>query len=482
MMYGGVASATTHYSTINSFAPATRQTHFTTLEEGETLEKKKFNSYLFLDVPFKSLSVYGESEGEDILSFIHVGLSYGLTERLEFGVRGQAIVGEYNNEDQLSMRLNSTGFINYDGFIKYNFYQGSKLQAAAKANIGNVSGSNIFFEGPGAGLNFSLDLNLSATLNKWIVATNVGYLKRTPGERDPDFAFFEPIESSILFNFGLSRNLNEKTNLRLEVINAIHDFTFDNSDRDDFSSEALISFHRKIKRISLTAGASFGLTDGISVPSYRGFLGLGYKFGFKARVKTVVEETPVEDEMVEEVVEDAAIEEPVEEFSEEPYAEEDIIEEIVEEEAVEESYVIEEEPIEELIEEPVYVESAVEEIVPAAPVEDQKFILNDIEFAFDSYELDSQSKKSLEEFYEYLQSNNYSRIEIWGHTDFVGTLEYNEYLGLSRAKAVYDYLARLGLSTNSMKYDSFGERRPVNTGLTNDFRRKNRRVEILLLK
>jgi len=264
-------------------------------------------------------------------------------------------------------------------------------------------------------------------MNKWKLAIGTAYLKRTPGERDPAFLFYEPIESSIIFNVGLSRAITKASNLSLEIINASHDVVIDNSDREDLSSEALLSLHTKFKNTVLTLGGGFGLTDGIAVPAARAFLGVQYTFGPRAKK------------------------------AEKP------------------------------IEEPVYIEEETDfdiedSVIPPAPSENQKFILNNIEFKFDSYELNQGSRATLDEVYNYLQTNNYNTIEIWGHTDFVGTLEYNEYLGLSRAQAVFKYLRSKGIPESSMKYDSFGERRPVNTGLANDLRRKNRRVEIILIK
>jgi len=138
--------ATTHYSTINSFAPATRQGSFTTLEEGDTLDYKNINAYIFLDVASQSLSIYGSSEeGEDILTFLHVGMSYGFTEKLEFGFRGQAVAAELNNDDQPSIEVASRGFTNFDGFVKYNFYNSSKLSLSTIASVGFATGDNIFF-------------------------------------------------------------------------------------------------------------------------------------------------------------------------------------------------------------------------------------------------------------------------------------------------------------------------------------------------
>jgi len=69
-------------------------------------------------------------------------------------------------------------------------------------------------------------------------------------------------------------------------------------------------------------------------------------------------------------------------------------------------------------------------------------------------------------------------IEIFGHTDSVGTSENNMRLGEQRAEAVKDYLIALNVPVNSMVVRSYGETKPVETDGTARGRAANRRVEI----
>ena len=72
--------------------------------------------------------------------------------------------------------------------------------------------------------------------------------------------------------------------------------------------------------------------------------------------------------------------------------------------------------------------------------------LKDIHFAFDSYELDEQARGILRENDNWLKDHSRTKVEIEGHCDERGTVEYNLALGAKRARAAKDYLAALGIS------------------------------------
>lgn len=73
-------------------------------------------------------------------------------------------------------------------------------------------------------------------------------------------------------------------------------------------------------------------------------------------------------------------------------------------------------------------------------------------------------------------------IKIEGHTDAIGSDEYNMGLSIRRALSVYKFFKQMGVSDGKMKYEGFGKSRPVDTNDTDEGRAKNRRVEIFLKK
>jgi len=72
------------------------------------------------------------------------------------------------------------------------------------------------------------------------------------------------------------------------------------------------------------------------------------------------------------------------------------------------------------------------------------------------------------------------RITLAGHTDIVGTEEYNQKLSDRRAKAVADYLIRKGINPSRINVVGYGSKKPVAPNDTEEGRAKNRRVEVIL--
>lgn len=108
-------------------------------------------------------------------------------------------------------------------------------------------------------------------------------------------------------------------------------------------------------------------------------------------------------------------------------------------------------------------------------------VLHDIYFQFDRSVILQQSYKELTRLLELMQDNPKLRIEIGGHTDDKGSVEYNRKLSESRAKAVVDYLTSKGIDPKRLSYRGYGKSKPIEDNSTEEGRSKNRRVEIKVL-
>lgn len=84
-----------------------------------------------------------------------------------------------------------------------------------------------------------------------------------------------------------------------------------------------------------------------------------------------------------------------------------------------------------------------------------------IYFPFDSSDLDPEAREKLNENAEWLREDASRTLRIEGHTDEVGTPEYNIGLGERRAHAAKDYLVRLGIDDSRVEVISFGEEKPA---------------------
>ena len=78
-------------------------------------------------------------------------------------------------------------------------------------------------------------------------------------------------------------------------------------------------------------------------------------------------------------------------------------------------------------------------------------ILRNIYFDFDKATFKTESYTELNKLEAMMSQNQNMVMEIGGHTDAIGTKEYNKYLSLSRAQAVKDYLVKKGINTRRVK-------------------------------
>ena len=126
--------------------------------------------------------------------------------------------------------------------------------------------------------------------------------------------------------------------------------------------------------------------------------------------------------------------------------------------------------------EPVEPEVSVE-----VPEVGEVILLENLYFAFDKSEVLQQSYNELVKLKELLERNPGMTIELRGHTDNLGTVEHNQRLSESRAKAVVDHLVSMGIDKSRLSWKGFGKSEPVADNGTAAGRQKNRRVEYKVL-
>jgi len=105
----------------------------------------------------------------------------------------------------------------------------------------------------------------------------------------------------------------------------------------------------------------------------------------------------------------------------------------------------------------------------------------DVHFAFDRFNLTPEALKILDDAVAKLQANPDINVTIEGHTDSIGTSEYNLALGERRANSVRDYLSMRGVPAGRLRTVSYGEERPITTNDTSAGRAMNRRAHLLVV-
>ncbi len=132
------------------------------------------------------------------------------------------------------------------------------------------------------------------------------------------------------------------------------------------------------------------------------------------------------------------------------------------------------------VEETVTPTPATQEAASAAAPDTQSFTGEAVYFAFDDYTLNSESQGKLNKLGEHLKGKANAVVQIEGHCDERGSVEYNLALGERRAQSVKNYLVQLGIEAARLTTISYGEEKPVAEGHTEDVWAKNRRAEFVI--
>ena len=107
--------------------------------------------------------------------------------------------------------------------------------------------------------------------------------------------------------------------------------------------------------------------------------------------------------------------------------------------------------------------------------------LEDVYFSYDSFDLDNQALRILQENASWLRATPAARIEVEGHCDERGTFEYNLALGAKRAAAAKTYLVSLGIPADRITTISYGEELPYCHEQVESCWQRNRRDHFVVL-
>ncbi|MAT40033.1 MAG: hypothetical protein CL946_10565 [Ectothiorhodospiraceae bacterium] len=102
-------------------------------------------------------------------------------------------------------------------------------------------------------------------------------------------------------------------------------------------------------------------------------------------------------------------------------------------------------------------------------------------FDFDKANLKPESYVDLDVAAAWLKSNPNLKIELAGHTDNVGSKDYNKRLSQERADATREYLVRKGINPARVRSVGYGMEQPIASNETEEGRALNRRVEMKVI-
>jgi len=126
----------------------------------------------------------------------------------------------------------------------------------------------------------------------------------------------------------------------------------------------------------------------------------------------------------------------------------------------------------------------VKEVVVEKPVEVKQshWVLVGVNFEFNKARLTPESYPILFYAVQNLNENPDTKVEIQGHTDNIGSEQYNMKLSEERAQTVRDYLVAKGIDPSRLTVKGYGESMPVTDNSTPEGRSLNRRIEFKVLE
>lgn len=106
--------------------------------------------------------------------------------------------------------------------------------------------------------------------------------------------------------------------------------------------------------------------------------------------------------------------------------------------------------------------------------------LPDVLFEFDSAKVTADARRVTRDVANAIRNSPGRHIAVEGHTDSIGTIEYNQKLSEARARSVASELVTNGVARSRITARGFGESRPIASNKTASGRQRNRRVEVVI--
>lgn len=106
--------------------------------------------------------------------------------------------------------------------------------------------------------------------------------------------------------------------------------------------------------------------------------------------------------------------------------------------------------------------------------------LQTVFFDFDSSTLSGSAKETAKANAEFLKANATVDVQVEGHCDERGSIQYNLALGERRAKSVRDYLVAMGVASNRVSVISYGKEKPLAFGHDESAWGRNRRATFVI--
>ena len=409
-----------------NFNPTSNGLDFVTVQSSETLEPGILNFGLFFNYAINTLPNYQDittqkrNEPRDKLLSNDLSLGLGLMKNWDMGFTIPQVVYQNPDKDSGVIRgyFANAGINEYRLNTKYRFFGDSHGGFATVFSMNWLTIENYPFTGinPGPTFNFELAYDFTYKGINW--GTNLGYRKRNPGDPVPGSPV-EPFKDQFLFSLGVSYMIRDmNTKLIGEIFSSIPAGSSRFiSDRDLSSAELLMGAKWSVtSHIDFHMGTGTELYHGSSSPDWRIYTGINYNTG------------PLFGKQYQNLniqfLDDLNLDRQIK--------------------------------------------------------NKETFITRDVLFEFNSARLSSRFLQKLKLLVGYLQKGSgFKSLVITGHTDSVGSLQYNDKLSVKRSLSVRRALIKMLPEKEHIKIRArgLGERKPIASNENYQGRSLNRRVE-----
>jgi peptidoglycan-associated lipoprotein len=106
--------------------------------------------------------------------------------------------------------------------------------------------------------------------------------------------------------------------------------------------------------------------------------------------------------------------------------------------------------------------------------------LQTVYFGYDAFTLNGEAKATAKANADILKANESVKVQVEGHCDQRGGIQYNIALGEKRANATRKFLIDQGVAEDRITTISFGKERPLDPGTSEDAYGKNRRANFVI--
>jgi outer membrane protein OmpA-like peptidoglycan-associated protein len=427
--YAGSGWANVVGADTQNFNPTPDGLDFVTVQSSETLEPGIFNIGFFLNYAVNSLPNYEDvstasrTNFADSLLSSDFNIGYGIMRNWSVGLSAPYLLSQEVDSDATAFRgeFAETGVTEYRLNTKFRFVgdQNGGVGTVLTANFNQIE--NNPFLGVDAGPTFTVELAADTTINKYALGANIGYRFREPGEPLVNVPV-EPMDDQFILSGAVSYLLTDfDTKLIGEVFGSfpVNEQEFA-SDRDVSSMELLLGLKKDFTtQLAFHAGAGTEVYQGSSSPDWRIYTGINWVIGpiIKSDQNVILR---VEDNMIV--------------SQEDPFA--------------------------------------------GVGSGSETFVARDVLFKFDSDEVGEEFEEALVRMAAYLnQPPGFKKLQVEGHTDSVGSNEYNKTLSQRRAESVRRVLINAGLPASKVEAIGYGEDQPIGDNGNYQGRQLNRRVE-----